>query len=651
MQSTFSNSNESSDALTELERGVHEAIKTYSNVHRGSGHHSMVSTHLYEHARDIMLEYLGLDKGRYTVIFATPRRAAILMKLVKPESYYILSSQDIGLSLGIRALVIKRKELPKGSPSQPGGGTTKLISKDWVIWAEEPDKFEPGTPAILNIIAFAKAISMVRHTGNHIFTDGNIKKLTAFEILYHDELGEFNGQLLLDELRQTLIGRNVLVPTMKGARHYINLDNSSSTPTFTPIWNAFRQTWSQPVHWQKEIIDEVKVICAGVLGAPLATYDVIFTSNTTEAINLVAENMSRDFEEGTEPVLLSTLLEHSSNDLPWRMVPYHSLIRLSVDDEGFFDLNKLDELLCSYNRKGQYGNKRIKLVAVSGASNVLGVCNDVAEISRIAQRYGAHLLVDAAQLVAHRKVDMVACGIDYLAFSAHKVYAPFGCGVLVARKGLLKFSSAEMESIRSSGEENAGGIAALGKALILLHRIGIDLIQHQEKVLIRRALLGLSKIAGLRIYGIKDPDSPMLEKKIGVIVFGLKNMMPDRVAKELAMQCGIGVRYGCHCAHILIKHLLKISPLFERFQGLIQYLFPKSRFPGLVRISLGIENNEEDVDTLIQVLSHIARQQPDSRDRHPSYARKGSLNLHKADVQRQIEDFTRASALKVYSQS
>ncbi len=171
-----------------------------------------------------------------------------------------------------------------------------------------------------------------------------------------------------------------------------------------------------------------------------AAYEVIFTSNATEAINLVAESLSRESEDGTEPVLINTLLEHSSNDLPWRMLPGYSLIRLYVDDEGFMDLKELEKLLSDYNQNGQHGKKRIKLVAVSGASNVLGVCNSLEEISRIVHSYGARLLVDAAQLIAHRKVDMEACGIDYLAFSAHKVYAPFGCGVLVARKGLLDFS-------------------------------------------------------------------------------------------------------------------------------------------------------------------------------------------------------------------
>jgi selenocysteine lyase/cysteine desulfurase len=238
-----------------------------------------------------------------------------------------------------------------------------------------------------------------------------------------------------------------------------------------PVWDIVRHTWRQPGQVQQAVIQEVRSICAGFLGAPLNAYDLIFTSNTTEAINLVAGSLSCESEEGIESVLLNTLLEHSSNDLPWRNIPGFSLVRLSVDNEGFVDMDELDRILCTYNQKGQYSNKRIKLVAVSGASNVLGSFNDLAAISRITHQYGARLLVDAAQLVAHRRVDMDSWGIDYLAFSAHKVYAPFGCGVLLAKKGLLNFNSAEMEVIRSSGEENAGGIAALGKALVLLQRM------------------------------------------------------------------------------------------------------------------------------------------------------------------------------------
>jgi selenocysteine lyase/cysteine desulfurase len=637
------------EAFTELERGVNATLETYSNVHRGSGHNSMVTTHLFEQARDIILEYLGLKKSRYMVIFCTPRRETSLKAQLKPGNYRSVSSQDIGLSLSVRALAVKRKALPRGTPFQTGGGTTRLVSPGWVIWAHPPDRFEAGTPAIVNIIAFARALQLIKHFGNDTFKDATAEKLTAVEILYHDELEEYSGRKLLDELRQTLIGRRVLVPTVEGARPYINLDNGASTPTFTPIWNTVCQTWSQPRQVQQEIIHEVKSICAEVLGAPLTTYDVIFTSNTTEAINLTAESLSRKSKQGTESVVLNTFLEHNSNELPWRMIPHFSLIRLQVDPEGFIDLNELDTVLCAYNQKSQYGKKRIKLVAVSGASNVLGVFNNLAEISKIVHRYGSHLLLDAAQLVAHRKVEMERSGIDYLAFSAHKVYAPFGCGVLVVRKGLLNFNSDELELIQSSGEENAGGIAALGKALILLERIGLDLIQEEEQALTERALRGLVQIADLQIYGVKDPDSPRFTQKGGVIVFSLKDIMADKVAKELVERRGIGVRSGCHCAHMLVKRLVNVSPLLERFQGLMLTLLPKINLPGIVRVSLGIENSKEDVDTLINVLNQIARQFRTQEHKPLASTDDGTPILSRRDVQQQMNDFARTAAQKVYT--
>lgn len=622
------------DAFIELERGVLAALETYSNVHRGSGHNSMVSTHLFEHARDIVLECLKLSKSKYCVIFCTPRRAELLKAQLVTENYQCISSKDIGLPLGVVALAVDRKALPKGIPFQTGGGAARLVSHSWVVWAKAPDKFEAGTPAIVNIIAFAKALRMIQRFGKDIFLDAIKEKFTAVEILYHDELEKYSGRELLNELQRTLIGRNALVPTVEGFIPFINLDNGASTPTFIPIWKVVCQTWSQSQKEKKEIIYEVKSICAEVLGASLTNYDIIFTSNTTEAINLAAESLSNESEQGVEPVVLNTLLEHNSNELPWRIIPGSSLIRLSVDAEGFLDLNELETLLCSYNQKGQYGKKRIKLVAVSGASNVLGVFNNLEEIGRIVHRYGARLLVDAAQLVAHRKVEMEKCEIDYLAFSAHKAYAPFGTGVLMIRKGLLNFSVAELEMIHSSGEENICGIAALGKALVLLQRIGLDLIQREERSLTGRALRGMAKIPGLKIYGVSDPDSNLFTQKGGVIVFALKGVMPNRLAKELAERFGIGARYGCHCAHMLVKHLLNIGPVLQQFQGLLVTLFPQINLPGVVRISLGIENSEEDADKLIKALEKIA-QKP---------------GLPRTDIKRQLDEFIKASVKRVYTE-
>jgi selenocysteine lyase/cysteine desulfurase len=241
------------------------------------------------------------------------------------------------------------------------------------------------------------------------------------------------------------------------------------------------------------------------------------------------------------------------------------------------------------------------------------------------------LLVDAAQWVAHRKVDMEACGIDYLAFSGHKVYAPFGTGVLLARKGLLAFSRTEMDTIRSSGEENIGGIAGLAKALDLLRRIGFDTIQAEEQALTRRALSGLARLPRIKVYGIKDPESPRFPQKGGVIVFAMKGMMPGRVAKALAERSAIGVRYGCHCAHLTIKRMLGVPPWAEQIQRLMLSLVPGLSLPGLVRVSFGIQNTEAEVDALIKELGAITR--------------KPRIQ----GIGRRIDDFVAAAVQRVYA--
>jgi len=632
---TLPEKTQTTEAFEELCRGVYAALETYSNVHRGSGHNSMVSTYLFEQAREIVLDYLGLDKDKFVVIFCSPRSAGILKAKMKPGSYRIVSSQDIGIPLGVRAIAANKKALPGGVPFLTGGGTTRLVSPGWVIWADAPDKFEAGTPAIINVIAFASALQLLRHFGNDAFLDTIKDKLTVRDILYHDEVEEFSGLKLLEELRKTLIGRGILVPTTEGEKPFINLDNGASTPTFTPVWNTVIRTWQQSEEVHREIIAEVRNICSEFLGAPQAVYDIIFTSNATEAINLAAECLNREPDKETEPVIINTMLEHTSNDLPWRMFPGISLIRMNIDDEGFIDLNDLDKLLYEYNEKGRHGKKRIRLMAVSGASNVLGVFNNLEEISRIVHKYGARLLVDAAQLVAHRKVEIEKYRIDYLAFSAHKSYAPFGTGILVVRKDLFKLSPDEKELILASGEENVAGIAAMGKALLILKRIGMELIREEEQELTRYALRELSQIDGITIYGIKNPDSQNFAHKGGVIVFNLKNIFSNVTAKKLAETGGIGIRYGCHCSHILIKHLVGVGSFLSGFQRVIATLFHKINFPGLARISFGIENSEKDIDYLIQGLKKIML-----KTRKPA----------KSDIKQRMNDYIRAASKRVYKQ-
>lgn len=613
---------------------MNRALETYSNIHRGSGHKSQVTTYLYEQARDIVLDYLGLDRDKYLIIFCSPCRAEAMISKLKQGSYRILSSHDIGLSLGVRAIAVRKNALPEGVPVHTGGGTTTIVSPDWVVWADVPDRFEAGTPAIINVIAFARSLQLIKHYGKDFFHEITFKNLTAKDILYHDETEGYSGQELLDELRKTMTGSDLVVPTLEGLRQFINLDNAASTPAFAPIRDVFLQTLCQFPGIHNEIIHEVRNICAEILDAPLDEYDVIFTSGTTESINLAAGNLIRQADPHIDPVIMNTFMEHNSNDLPWRMIPRSSMIRLKVDKDGFINLDEMITILQAYNQDFVYKNKRILLVTVSGASNVLGVFNDLSRIAEIVHRYGAYLFVDAAQMIAHRKTGMKQYGIDCMVFSAHKVYAPFGTGVLVIRKGIFDSNDPGMELIRLSGEENPAGIAALGKALLLLNRIGFDIIREEEQALTAKLLQGLMKIPGLTIYGIKDYASHEFANKGGVVVFNMEGIYSNVVAQELAERGGIGIRYGCHCAHILIKQLVGVGPVLEQLQKIMATVFHRIKFPGLARISLGIGNSEEDIDRLITVLNIIAKKQ----------------RYSKIKIKQQMNDFTRSVSGRVYSQ-
>lgn len=283
---------------------------------------------------------------------------------------------------------------------------------------------------------------------------------------------------------------------------------------------------------------------------------------------------------------------------------------------------------------------------------MLGTCNDIQAISGIAHRYGAHLLVDAAQLIAHRQIEMERSGIDYLVFSAHKMYAPFGSGALVARKGLLHLDPVELAAIRESGEENSVGIAALGKAMLLLQRIGLDVIKDEERTLTLRAIKGLSQIPGVAVYGLKDPMSPRFRGRIGIISFGLQNVPHNLVAKELAERGGIGVRAGCFCAHLLVKRLLKIHPLRARAADLGLVLFTRLTsliLPGLVRISLGVENDENDVDHLILTLRIIALLPRTATERLFAWAHNGTPLLRRTEMQASMREFGEAIKSRIFS--
>jgi len=388
------------------------------------------------------------------------------------------------------------------------------------------------------------------------------------------------------------------------------------------------------------------------LKAPLNEYDIIFTSNTTEAINIVAHNLVHGRAEKVKPVIVNTVLEHHSNELPWRFIPKTTLIRLSINDEGFIDLNELECLLQEYNRDNKHGKKRIKIITVSGTSNVIGTINDLQAISQISHSYGAQFLVDGAQMVGHQKVNLKEGGIDYFAFSSHKAYAPFGSGALVVKKGLLNYEPTELNEIRLSGDENIVGIAAMGKAFIILKKIGMKVIEQFEKGLTQTSLQELNKIEDIEIFGIKNLESPNSHKRGSIITFSLKKVPHNLAAKELAENGGIGIRNGCFCAHILIQQILKLNPIRvygARVFSTVVLKFTDLILPGLLRVSFGIENDENEVDSFIKVLKKIASQPRSLGQKLLAQAYNGLVYLPHTKVQENIEAYVNASVKKVFN--
>ncbi len=633
-----------------MELAVYSALKTYSNVHRGTGHNSMVTTELFERARKIILKYLRLNEKKYVVVFCSPRRYKIFKVQLKSFNIFVVSSKDFDLPFGIRALAVKKKYLKKRSVVYTGGGMIKHVTANYIVWADIPERFEAGTPNIVNIIALAKAIQLVNQFGK-IFN----KKLrylvkTSKEILYNDEMLEYSGLKLLHKLRKSLIGHDVRVPTEKTIKKFINLDNAASTPSFLPIWNTYRTTLMQPNEVHKEIIEEVKHICAKFFNAPSDKYEVIFTSNTTEAVNIVAKNLTIH-KDGLRPVVINTLLEHHSNELPFRSIPGVSLIRVSVSDEGFINLDELKMLLNDYNHTHKYGNKRVQLVAVSGVSNVLGTINDLKSISQITHQYGASLLIDAAQLVAHHKTDLLGTNIDYLVFSGHKVYAPFGSGALIVRRGELTFDTYELNNIKSSGEENVIGIATLGKSLLLLRRIGFDVIEEYERKLTELILDGLSKMEDVEVFGVKKLSSGDLDKRSSIISFSMKKVPHNLAAKEIAEYGGIGVRSGCFCAHMLIQQILKVQKIRAVGARMTSIIIPAKTgmlLPGTIRVSIGIENSETEIMYFLQIVRQIISKPRSNVNKILARIYNGAATLPKTHAEERIKTYVKSVVQKIF---
>ncbi len=267
-------------------------------------------------------------------------------------------------------------------------------------------------------------------------------------------------------------------------------------------------------------------------------------------------------------------------------------------------------------------------MTITGASNVTGYINPVHEIARKSHAAGAQILVDCAQLAPHRKIQMGTPGdpesLDYVAISAHKLYAPYGTGVLVGLRDTFRTGDpditgggtveivtlkdviwSEPPDREEAGSPNTIGAVAMAAAILKLSEIGMDYVANHEAELTSYALKRLSQIPGIQIYGDRDPENA--QNRLGVIPFSLDKLSHFKIASILGYEFGIGVRSGCFCAHPYILHLLGLN---EDEAGQVRSRMlagDRSEMPGLIRASFGLYNSLEDVDILEDALQRIVR--------------------------------------------
>ncbi len=384
--------------------------------------------------------------------------------------------------------------------------------------------------------------------------------------------------------RDALVGIDQPVPLLDGRfAPYVNLDNAASTPPFRSVVDAIDQflPFYSGVHrgtgyksrLSTATFERARELVGEFLGADPERDVVVFTKNTTEAINKLARALPVD----TDSVVLTSMLEHHSNDLPWRA--RLRTVHVGVCPDGTLDVDDFDRRLTEHSG-------RIALFAVSGASNVTGVVQPVHELATRVHAAGGRILVDAAQLAPHRPIVMQAHDdpghLDFIALSAHKMYAPYGAGVLVGPRcafgptpdqtggGTVNAVTtdtvawADLPDREEAGSPNVLGAIALAAATRALTEIGLDRIAAHESELTRYAIERLAEVPGLRIHGPTDTSGPTA--KLGVIPFTIDKIDHTLIAAVLGYEHGVGVRSGCFCAHPYVAHLLSLDQ--SRHDGL-----------------------------------------------------------------------------------
>ena len=408
-----------------------------------------------------------------------------------------------------------------------------------------------------------------------------------------------------------LVGDDLAVPLVfGGAVRYANFDYAASAPCLVAVQDAVSAAlpWYSSVHrgagYASQVTTRRYERCRDSVRRFLGTRPddaVIFTRNTTDTLNLLAHALP----EGTTVLVFET--EHHANLLPW---DGHLVLRLPAPASPAEAVTAVADAL----RTCPDGPR---LVCVTGASNVTGELWPIAELAQVAHAHGARIALDAAQLAPHAPLDVTELDVDYVAFSAHKLYAPFGIGVLAGRSDWLADADPYLRGGGASKEVRGGGtgpsdviwaglparheagtpnvlgaiaLAAACDALIAADRARLAA---EEAVLLRRLRRGLAEVPGVHELALFDPEHP----RVGIVAFTVDGWECGRFAAALSAEYGIGVRDGLFCAHPFVRHLTGSAA--GGCTGITGTA---------LRASLGLGTTAEDVDRLLDAVRTLTRE-------------------------------------------
>ncbi|WP_280358390.1 aminotransferase class V-fold PLP-dependent enzyme [Nocardia otitidiscaviarum] len=392
----------------------------------------------------------------------------------------------------------------------------------------------------------------------------------------------------------TVSGCDLRVPLVQGGTAaYANFDYAASAPALERVTERVRDLlpYYASVHRGAGYASRISTECYESARKAVARFVnaaddqcVVFTRNTTDSLNLLAACLPGD------TVVLD--IEHHANFLPWTR---HGRRVVRAADTVEETIQRVVAELCT---------KPAALLAVTGASNVTGELLPIERLAWIAHQCGTRILVDAAQLAPHRRIDLCASDIDYVAFSGHKLYAPFGAGVLVGRRDWLDAADPYLAgggAVRQvtaddtewacapqrheAGSPNVLGAAALAAACDALAALDETTVTEHELYLAHRLRYGLKTVPGVRFLRIWRDSTDA----VGIVAFTLDGFEPGRVAAYLSAEHGIGVRDGRFCAHPLLAKL---------------------GVDGALRASIGLGTTSADVDRLVDAVAALVERGP-----------------------------------------